>query len=157
MLSNRIVLVIIVALMSCAPIPRNSANIQSANPSLKIPTGYKSSPAIPILIRKKNGHYRVAQPWTVDLAGRRWTVQKGYTCNGLTAPSQLKASLGDRANAPETWSAVFHDWLFTQPGISRSEADQLFYEMLIAYGVNAQKARMMYTFVAAYSVSKQIH
>jgi len=108
----------------------------------------------PVLVRKKNGHYHVAQPWTVEAGGRRWRVEKGYTSNGITAPARVKASLGDGVDRRETWAAVFHDWLFTQPGISREKADRLFYETLVGYGVPEQKARLMYSFVATYSATK---
>lgn len=113
-------------------------------------------PSAPELKRLKNGHYYVRQPWTVELNGRRWVVPKGYSSNGLTAPAALKKSLGDGVEFRETWAAVFHDWLFTQPGVSRSQADHAFYELLLAYGVPAEKARMMFTTVSAFSLSKMI-
>jgi hypothetical protein len=106
------------------------------------------------LIRKKNVRYRVAEPWTVALDGKLWRVQKGYTCNGITGPKQVKRTLGDGVNEPETWAAVFHDWLFTQPGVSRERADRLFYQLLVAYGVSPLKSRLMYSSVTAYSASK---
>lgn len=108
---------------------------------------------IPVLGKKK-GRYRVKQPWTVRLAGETFIVQKGYTSNGITASGKLKASLGDGVDKPETWSAVFHDWLFTQPGMTRAKADRLFYEILLAYGVPEMKARLMYSSVSVYSASK---
>jgi hypothetical protein len=57
---------------------------------------------------------------------------------------------------PETWAAVFHDWLFTQPGVSRSTADRLFLDLMLAYGVPEAKARLMHTSVRAYSLSKTL-
>lgn len=111
-------------------------------------------PDAPVLVRKKNGRYRVAQPWTVRLDGRVWQVERGYTCNGITAPAKVKRQLGDGVDEPETWAAVFHDWLFTQPGMNRERADQLFYQLLTAYGVSPLKSRLMYSGVSAYSASK---
>lgn len=116
----------------------------------------KQRPEAPDLVRLKNGHYRVARPWTVVVGGRMWQVQKGYQSNGITAPTKVKRELGDGPKHPETWAAVFHDWLFTQPGMSRSRADGLFYELLVAYGVPETKARLMYTAVTTYSVSKAL-
>lgn len=113
-------------------------------------------PEAPQLIRLKNGHYRVARPWTVVAGGRLWQVQKGYRSNGITAPDKVKRELGDGPDRPETWAAVFHDWLFTQPGMSRSRADRLFYELLVSYGVPEVKARLMYTAVTTYSASKAL-
>lgn len=115
--------------------------------------GVGHSPDAPKLKRLSNGHYRVKKDWSVDLDGRRWVVQKGYTSNGITAPAAIKSRLGDGVSHPETWAAVFHDWLFTQPGMSRSRADRLFYDALIAYGVSAEKARLMHATVSAYSAS----
>ena len=97
----------------------------------------------------------VKSPWTVALRGRTWHVQAGYSTNGITAPDRIKRMLGDGVDHPETWAAVFHDWLFTRRGISRAEADQLFYDLLIAYRVPESKARLMYGTVAAYSASKR--
>jgi len=96
------------------------------------------------------------KPWRVELEGRRWNVPVGYRTNGITASAQLKTALGDGVDRPETWAAVFHDWLFTQPGITRAEADATFHHLLLAYGVPASKARVMYSAVAAYSISKSL-
>ncbi len=114
----------------------------------------RKKPQAPVLKRLDNGHYRVRKPWIVELNGRLWQVQKGYSSNGITAPANLKKTLGDGVDRPETWAAVFHDWLFTQPGISRAQADKIFYDLLLAYGVPARKAKMMHTTVSAYSLSK---
>ena len=67
---------------------------------------------------------------------------------------KVRAFIGDGVTHPETWAAVFHDWLFTQPGISRAQADSLFYDLLIAYGVSPQKAKLMHATVSTYSLSK---
>jgi Protein of unknown function (DUF1353) len=113
-------------------------------------------PAAPEMKRLKNGHYYIRKPWTVELNGHRWVVPRGYSSNGITAPAMFKKSLGDGVEHPETWAAVFHDWLFTQPGISRAQADQTFLDLLLAYGVPAQKARLMFNTVSAYSLSKAV-
>ncbi len=111
-------------------------------------------PEPPKLKRLTNGHYRVRKPWTVNLNGHRWQIPSGYQTNGITAPDHLKKSLGDGVEYPETWAAIFHDWLFTQPGISRAQADGIFYDLMLAYGVPAQRAKLMYATVKLYSISK---
>jgi hypothetical protein len=149
-------LLCILAAAGCAPgsPPDRASHPHSVRQQVLYPASRKE-PARPELIRLRNGHYRVKRPWTVELDGRRWTIPRGYSSNGMTCPSWMKSSLGDGVDHPETWSAVFHDWLFTQPGISRSRADGLFYDLLIAYGVPAQKARLMHASVSAYSLSKR--
>lgn len=140
-------------MIGCFPTP------QSGHPSSHFRQPVSSSvlrrsPDRPKLKRLATGHYRVVKPWTVEVGNRRWLVPAGYKSNGITAPAQFKSSLGDGVEHPETWAAVFHDWLFTQKGISRTQADNLFYELMIAYGVPARKASIMHSCVSAYSFSK---
>lgn len=116
----------------------------------------KQRPDAPRLKSVKKGRYRVNKPWIVRLNGRTWLVPAGYTTNGITGPSWVRKSLGDGVDHPETWAAVFHDWLFTQKGVSRSQADQAFYDLLIAYGVSPMKASLMHSSVSAYSAGKAI-
>jgi Protein of unknown function (DUF1353) len=116
-----------------------------------------AKPASPELKRLKNGHYKVLKPWKLEIGGQVWQVEAGFKSNGITAPDKIKNLLGDGADHPETWAAVFHDWLFTQPGMTRSHADSLFYQLLRAYNVPSGKAKMMHAAVTAYSASKQLH
>lgn len=82
-------------------------------------------------------------------------IGKGYTSNGITASSYVKSKLGDGIQSKDTWAAVFHDWLFTQPEISRAQADRLYFDFMIAYGVPPAKARLMYNTVSLYSMTKE--
>ena len=118
------------------------------------PGNQRIVPDAPKLVRLPNGHYRVKRPWRVEFNGRKWIVPAGYTSNGITGPAKVRAMLGDGVGHRETWAAVFHDWLFTQSGNTRAVADRLFLDLLLAYGVDSGKARMMYSTVSAYSLSK---
>lgn len=115
-----------------------------------------AKPAAPKLKKLKNGHYKVLEPWTLRIGGETWEVEAGYRSNGITAPARVKRLLGDAADRPETWAAVFHDWLFTQPDMTRDRADALFYQLLRAYGVPSKKAKLMHAAVTAYSKSRQL-
>jgi Protein of unknown function (DUF1353) len=116
----------------------------------------RQRPEAPTLKRLKNGHYKVSEPWTVTIQGLSWHIPAGYTSNGITAPARIKSALGDGVGHRETWAAVFHDWLFTQGGVTRKQADRMFRDLLIGYGVSARKADLMYTFVSAFSTSKSL-
>ena len=112
-------------------------------------------PDAPSLKKNAKGRYKLRKPWTVAVGGKVWHIPAGYSCNGITAPDRMKASLGDGIDHPETWAAIFHDWLFTQKGVSRAQADAAFHELLLAYGVPPRKAAMMHGVVSAYSFSKR--
>ena len=113
-------------------------------------------PEAPVLVKLPNGHYRVRRDWHLEFNGNRYVIPAGYSSNGITAPARIKATLGDGVTHRETWAAVFHDWLFTRKGNVRADADRKFYELLIAYGVDAGKAKLMYSTVSAYSLSKNL-
>jgi Protein of unknown function (DUF1353) len=155
MLGTRMIPLVLAALLPVGcmmPVGHPSAGVSRSTQKVAA----HSRPDAPDLKRLPNGRYRVRKPWTVNLNGRRWVVQKGYTCNGISAPDSIKKRLGDGIEHPETWAAVFHDWLFTQPGISRSTADRLFLDLMLAYGVPQEKARLMHASVSAYSLSKAL-
>jgi hypothetical protein len=144
------ILALCAVLAGCGP----ALTMPGQGTSQRVPMKQAARPEIPDLKKLKNGHYKVRSRWTVVLKGRTWVVPKGYSSNGLTAPQNIKAALGDGIDKPETWAAVFHDWLFTQPGVTRAEADRSFHELLLAYGVSPAKAEMMYNTVKAYSLTK---
>ncbi len=135
----------------CAP-PATACRGQSVRQQVKAPAAKR--PDAPQLTKTGNGRYQVRKPWTVEIGGMVWRVPAGYSCNGITAPERLKVTLGDGIDQPETWAAVFHDWLFTQKGVSRAEADRTFHQLLLAYGVPSGKAALMHTVVSGYSLSK---
>lgn len=150
----RLVLILCLAIGGCAPMgPAGVAPLPYRAGQTQVGRN-QPRPDAPVLKRLPNGKYRVIKPWTVTLNGRDWHVQKGYTSNGITAPDRFKASLGDGIDHKETWAAMFHDWLFTQPGVTRAQADRMFYDALIAYGVPSAKANLMYRTVSAYSLTK---
>jgi hypothetical protein len=120
-------------------------------------TQSEQGPEAPVLVRLPNGHYRVKRPWKLQFNGNYYLIPAGYSSNGITAPARVRAALGDGITHPETWAAVFHDWLFTRKNNQRARADRQFYELLLAYGVDDRKARLMYSTVSAYSLSKDFN
>jgi hypothetical protein len=142
-------------LFGCVAMEPSTGRIRTARQQVGGTISHEK-PAPPELKRLAKGRYRVRKPWDIEMNGSRWHIPKGYSTNGITAPAKIKQAIGDGVDRPETWAAVFHDWLFTQPGVSRQQADNLFYELLVAYGIPAEKARVMYTTVSIYSLSKKL-
>ena len=142
----------IILVAGCIP----ASNMEHRTGPIKQQFAKRLRPEAPTLRRLKNGHYKVSKPWTVNIGGHNWQVPAGYTSNGITAPTRVKVALGDGVGHAETWAAVFHDWLFTQKGVTRKQADRMFRDLLIAYGVSSRKADLMYTFVSAFSTSKNL-
>lgn len=142
----------VILVTGCIP----ASNMEHRSGPIKQQVAKRLRPEAPTLKRLKNEHYKVSKPWTVTVGGHNWQIPAGYSSNGITAPTRIKAALGDGVRNPETWAAVFHDWLFTQKGVTRQQADRMFRELLVAYGVSSRKADLMYTFVSAFSTSKSL-
>ena len=98
-----------------------------------------------------NGHFTLLAPWKVRLKDANFTLQEGYTCNGITATDWQKEQMGNGPHRKETWCAIFHDWTFTQ-GMSRQRCDDYFNELMVQYKVAPWKRELMYTVVQARSV-----
>ncbi len=109
----------------------------------------------PQVMQLPNGHFRLLEPWRVRLQDASFTLQKGYTCNGITATDWQKAQMGHGADRKETWCAIFHDWTFTQ-GMSRQRCDDYFNELMIQYQVAPWKRELMYNIVKMRSAAKLV-
>ena len=136
--------------LGCTPMPSNAGTAVPAK------AGVSASAARPNLERLPNGHYRMLNDWQVRVNNRQFTVQQGYTSNGITGPQSAKTFMGDHVNAPETWCAMFHDWCFTQNYLTRQQADDYFVALLYSYDVPAYKIKIMETTVKSYSTYKGV-
>lgn len=114
----------------------------------------KVSTTKPSLKRLTNGHYTVLEDWPVNVSGRKFIVQKDYTSNGITAPESIRKMLGDNIEAPETWTAVFHDWCYTQKDLTRTQCDDFYIQLMKDFNINARKIQLMGATVKGYSIYK---
>ena len=48
---------------------------------------------------------------------------------------------------PQRWAGVVHDWLYSQPGVSKSHADAVFRALLASEGASSWKRKLMYAAV----------
>lgn len=152
-----IFIILTLCLVGCSPIalpPLGPQSSPSGLPSIPDLINRQFTPPKPKLKRLANGHYTVLEDWPVNVSGRKFIVQKGYTSNGITAPKSIKNMLGDNVNAPETWTAVFHDWCFTQKNLTRLECDNLYIQLMRDLKISPQKIQLMGATVKGYSIYK---
>jgi len=150
-------IILALCLASCSPIvlpPIGNQSLPSAQPSIPELINRQITPQRPKLKRLANGHYTVLEDWPVNVSGRKFIVQKGYTSNGITAPKSIKSMLGDNVNAPETWTAVFHDWCFTQKSLTRAQCDNYYIQLMRDFKISPQKIQLMGATVKGYSIYK---
>ena len=88
------------------------------------------------------------EDWHInDVCGFRFTVPAGTSTDGASIPRFLWRLCGHPLQAPRVYAALLHDWLYGngwQMGISRQEADEIYYRLLRHFGVSAWAAGIEY-------------
>lgn len=90
--------------------------------------------------------WRLDRPLLFGLPNGTICVKKNFITDGASRP-QATGSLCNRMSGPEAEAAVLHDWLYSRdsgPGLRRKQADQLFYDAMIAEGVSKWRAKLIY-------------
>jgi hypothetical protein len=82
--------------------------------------------------------------------GERIEVPVGFTTDGASVPGWAQTLTGWEPWAdPQRWAGVVHDWLYSQPGVSKSHADAVFRAVLASEGASWWKRKLMYAAVVA--------
>lgn len=89
------------------------------------------------------------EPWTIARVGDwfGFEIPAGATTDGASIPRLLWCVCGHPLQAPRVYAALAHDWLYRNAwriGISRREADEIYYALLRHFGVAAWKADIEY-------------
>jgi hypothetical protein len=91
----------------------------------------------------------LGDPLVVVIDGtERIEVPVGFTTDGASIPGWAQAVTGwDPWTDPQRVAGIVHDWLYTQPGVSKAHADQVFRAVLAADGAPRFKREIMYAAV----------
>lgn len=90
--------------------------------------------------------WRLNKPLIYALSNGEITVRTNFITDGASRPQSF-GSLCNRMSGPEAEAAVLHDWLYSKdsgPGLRRVQADELFYDAMIAGGVGTLRAKTIY-------------
>ena len=118
--------------------PGSTASIESKRPSV--------SPSYRVTIV-----WILGDPLVVQVAGgERIEVPVGFTTDGASIPGWAQTLTGwEPWEDPQRWAGVVHDWLYSQPGVSKSHADDVFRAVLASEGASSWKRKLMYGAVVA--------
>lgn len=87
------------------------------------------------------------EAWHVVVRGRELCVPAGVSTDGASIPRMLWRVCGHPLMSPRVYAATMHDWLYRNGhkiGISRKEADEIYYALLRHFGVAAWRAGIEY-------------
>ncbi|MBK1723844.1 DUF1353 domain-containing protein [Thiocystis violacea] len=79
-----------------------------------------------------------------DPAGRVWPAPKGETINGASIPRPLWSTVGSPYTDDYRRASVVHDIACNTHGVSRKEADAMFFHACRAGGCSEAQARILY-------------
>jgi hypothetical protein len=87
----------------------------------------------------------LGDPLVAEVDGTRIEVPVGFTTDGASVPPWAQVvTRWDPWADPQRWAGVVHDWLYTQPGITKDYADDVFKALLRSEGAGWLKANAMY-------------
>jgi hypothetical protein len=83
----------------------------------------------------------------VDSRGATWTVPKGTQVTGASIPRIAWSAIGSPLEGKFKIPSVFHEYFTTQRTRSYQDVNRMFYEALIASGVDQLEAKVLYVAV----------
>ena len=89
----------------------------------------------------------------IDSQGKKWTAPKGHVVDGATIPKAFQSMIGTPYGGEYVLASVIHDVAYDQKKETWQEVHRVFYDALLASGVEANKASLMY--VAVYEASQR--
>lgn len=94
-------------------------------------------------LNKLEEAYEVAGDLATKAAGDLIRVPKFFQYDGASIPPAAWQTIGTPFQPRFMAAAVFHDWLYHTHQIGKDDTDELFYDLLVASGVNKVKASLM--------------
>jgi len=94
-------------------------------------------------LNKLDEAYEVAGDLSLKAAGALVRVPKFFQYDGASIPPAAWQAIGTPFEPRFMFASVFHDWLYHTHQVDKDETDGLFYDLLVANGVNKVKAALM--------------
>ena len=89
----------------------------------------------------------------IDAKGKKWTAPKGYVVDGATIPKVFQEFIGTPYGGQYVLASVIHDVAYDKRLGTWKEVHQVFYDAMLASGVEPRKAALMY--MAVYEGSQR--
>ena len=89
----------------------------------------------------------------IDTKGKKWTAPKGHVVDGATIPKVFQSMIGTPYGGEYVLASVIHDVAYDEKKESWEEVHRAFYDAMLASGVEANKASLMY--IAVYEGSER--
>lgn len=90
----------------------------------------------------------LGDPLVVQIDGERVEIPAGFTTDGASVPGWAQTITRWKPwDDPQRWAGIVHDWLYSQPGVTKRHADEVFREILKSEGASWLRRTLMYAAV----------
>lgn len=90
----------------------------------------------------------LGSPLVADADGDRIEIPTGFTTDGASVPDWAQwITMWKPWEDPQRWAGIVHDWLYTQRGVTKKYADQVFRSVLDSEGTGRFRRTAMYAAV----------
>ncbi len=90
----------------------------------------------------------LGEPLVVQVGDERIEIPTGFTTDGASVPGWAQRLTRWKPwEDPQRWAGIVHDWLYSQPGVTKRHADDAFRAVLASEGAGWLRRRLMYVAV----------
>lgn len=90
----------------------------------------------------------LGDPLVVQVGDEQIVIPTGFTTDGASVPGWAqRITMWKPWDDPQRWAGIVHDWLYSQPGVSKSRADEIFHAVLVSEGAGWLRRKLMYAAV----------
>lgn len=86
----------------------------------------------------------LGDPLVVEVGEDRIEIPVGFTTDGASVPGWAQRITRWKPwEGPQRWAGIVHDWLYSQPGVSKRHADDAFRAVLRSEGAGWLRRELM--------------
>jgi hypothetical protein len=90
----------------------------------------------------------LGDPLVVQVGDEQIVIPTGFTTDGASVPGWAeRITMWKPWDDPQRWAGIVHDWLYSQRGVSKARADEIFRAVLVSEGAGWLRRKLMYAAV----------
>ena len=108
---------------------------------------YRTPPLVEFMRSNSSGDtLKLRRNMTYYIGHKTITVPKGFTCDGMSVPRLFWCIVSPAIHQHTIAASILHDWMYRKhpQGVSRKQADVIFYAIMRNDGVPKWKALLAY-------------
>jgi hypothetical protein len=97
------------------------------------------------------GHIMLTKDYCFAVDGKTYWLPSGYVCDGASIPRPFWSIAGSPFDPEKVPAAFVHDAIYLTHAFTRSDADEILFQLLLQGGCRPRTARTMWAAVRAFA------